>query len=273
MPLIVLSPNPMQMPQLTAIFCRTLACTASAVALLASTTVAIAPALAQPVSKLLTMGTATDYPPFEYRVSDGGEIVGFDVALAKYISQRLGFSLKLQDMAFVKIIPALQARKLDFAAAAMTPTPERRQKVDFSEIYFESRDTIAARKGANLKTLADLSDRRVGVQDGSIQEEQMDKLSATAQELRVVRFKRLPDLISAINTKKIDAAIIEDTVIATYIADNPDLEFNVISDQEPVTFAIAFPKGSPLVDDFNRIIREMKDSGELERLVRQWFNR
>ncbi|MBW4553622.1 MAG: transporter substrate-binding domain-containing protein [Aphanocapsa sp. GSE-SYN-MK-11-07L] len=269
MTLIVLPANPMQMPNLTATVYRTLAYTASAVAVLA---VAV-PAFAQSVPKLLTMGTATDYPPFEYRASDSGEIIGFDVALAKYISQRLGYNLKLQDLAFVKVIPALQAGKLDFAAAAITPTPERRQKVDFSEAYFESRNTIAARQGANLKTLADLSDRRVGVQDGSIQEEQMQKLAATAQELRVVRFKRLPDLISAIKAKKVDAAIIEDTVVATYIADHPELEFNVISNQEPVTFAIAFPKGSPLVDDFNRIIQEMKDSGELDRLVRQWFNR
>ncbi len=273
MTLIVLPPNPMHLSKLTATFCRTLTSSASAFAVLASATIIASSALAQSPAKLLTMGTATDYPPFEYRASDSGEIVGFDVALAQYITQRLGFSLKIQDMTFVKVIPALKAGKLDFAAAAITPTPERRQKVDFSEVYFESRNTIATRKGTNLKTLADLADRRVGVQDGSIQEEQMEKLAATADELRVVRFKRLPDLISAIKTKKIDAAMIEDTVIATYIAANPDLEFNLISGQEPITFAIAFPKGSPLVNDFNRIIREMKDSGELELLVREWFNR
>jgi arginine/lysine/histidine transporter system substrate-binding protein len=193
------------------------------------------------------------------------------VALAKYISQRLGFTFKLEEITFVKIIPALQAKKLDFAVAAITPTAERRQKVDFSEVYFESRDTIAARKGSNLKTLQDLVDRRVGVQDGSIQAAQMDKLADSAKELRVIRFKRLPDLISAIKTKTVDAAMIEDAVIATYTADNPDLEFSVIPDREPVQFAIAFPKGSPLVDDFNRIIQEMKDSGGLESLVREWF--
>lgn len=226
-----------------------------------------------PMQTQLKVGTATDYPPFEYRVVSGGnsEIVGFDIELAQYLGQRLGFKVKLQDMEFTTLIPALQAGKLDFAISAMTPTAERRQKVDFSVPYFESRDTIVAHKGSNLRTFKDLMDKTVGVQEGTIQERQIQSVAKTVRGLEVVRIKRIPDLIQAIKDGKIAAAIIEDMVVATYVEDNPDLEFTVIAEQEPVQFAIALPKGSAMVEQFNRVIQDMKASGEMELLVRRWF--
>jgi ABC-type amino acid transport substrate-binding protein len=51
------------------------------------------------------------------------EIVGFNIELAQYLGQKLGFKVKLQDMEFVDLIPALEKGKLDFAISALTPTP------------------------------------------------------------------------------------------------------------------------------------------------------
>ncbi len=125
----------------------------------------------------LTMVTSADYPPYEYRDTATGkdEIIGFDTDIAKYITKKLGFGLEIKDTDFNGIIPALQSHRADFAMAGMTPTAERKKNVDFSDIYYEAKNTIVARKGSNLKKPEDLAGKKVGVQLGSIQEKAAKK--------------------------------------------------------------------------------------------------
>jgi Bacterial extracellular solute-binding proteins, family 3. len=67
--------------------------------------------------------------------------------------------------------------------------------------------------------------------------------------------------------------VIEDTVATGYAAANPDLEFNTIPNTEESGSAIAFPKGSRLVPEFNRVLQQMKASGQIKELATKWFSR
>ncbi|MGQ9838642.1 MAG: hypothetical protein ACUVRV_11945 [Cyanobacteriota bacterium] len=54
----------------------------------------------------------------------------------------------------------------------------------------------------------------------------------------------------------------------------PNLEFNIIPEADPDAprgSAIAFPKGSPHMADFNRILAEIKASGKMDELIVKWF--
>jgi polar amino acid transport system substrate-binding protein len=226
--------------------------------------------VAQNTGRKLIMVTSADYPPYEFRKTGaGGEIVGFDVDIAKYITRELGYELEIRDTDFSGIIPALQSGRADFAMAGMTPTPERRQNVDFSDIYYEAKNTIVAKKGSNLTEITNLSGKRVGVQLGSTQEKFAKE---NIKGAKIASLNRTGDLIQEIKANRIDAAIIEDTIARGFIANNPDLEFNAIpSSPEEAGSAIAFPKGSPLVQPFNSILQRMKQTGEIEALVKKWF--
>ncbi|WP_448572487.1 transporter substrate-binding domain-containing protein [Trichothermofontia sp.] len=220
----------------------------------------------------LTLGTATNYPPFEYRDErlNAHEIVGFDIAIARYIAQRLGYRITLRDMSFNELIPALQADQLDWAMAAITPTPERLEKVAFSDVYFESQNTIVSRQEQPLTQTADLAGKRVGVQLGSIQAAYAQKL-ATAMPVTLISHQRISELIQALRQAELDAAIIEDKIAEVYLEDDPTLMVSIIPNVEPMGSAIAFPKTSELVDEVNRVLQEMRENGELDRLIRQWF--
>ncbi|MBE9189274.1 ABC transporter substrate-binding protein/permease [Gloeocapsopsis crepidinum LEGE 06123] len=217
--------------------------------------------------RTLVMVTSADYPPYEFRdTAAGNEIIGFDIDIANYIAQELGFELKIQDTDFSGIIPALQSQRADFAMAGMTPTEERRQNVDFSDIYYAAKNTIVALQGSNLEEPEDLAGKRVGVQLGSIQE-------TTAREFEnvtIVPLNRTGEIIQEVKARRVDAAIIEDTIATGFVANNPDLEFNTIEAGEGGS-AIAFPRGSPLVADFNRVLQQMQSSGEIDRLINKWF--
>lgn len=228
-----------------------------------------------PAPQKLVMATSADYPPYEFRDTAGGknEIIGFDVDIANYITKQLNYTLEIKDMDFNGLLPALQAKRVDFVMAGMTPTEERKKAAEFTDIYFEAKNTIIAVKGSNLKKVEELAGKSVGVQLGSIQEGDMKKAAEKVQGINLKPLNKIGDLIQEIKSKRIDAAIVEDTVAKGYVAANPDLEFNVIPSDGPSGSAIAFPKGSPLVKPFNEVLTQMKQKGEVEKLVKKWFEK
>ena len=82
--------------------------------------------------------------PFEY--VEGKDIAGFDISMGEYIAAKAGVKLDIVDMAFDSLIPALQAGSIDFIAAGMSITEERKKNVDFSVPYYASEQVIIIRK-------------------------------------------------------------------------------------------------------------------------------
>ncbi|WAL59354.1 transporter substrate-binding domain-containing protein [Thermocoleostomius sinensis] len=217
----------------------------------------------------LVMATSADYPPYEFVDSASGsqEIIGFDVDIAEYITNELGYELEIQNIDFNGLIPALQANRADFVMAGMTPTEERKQNVDFSDIYYEAKNTIVSRQGSDLTTTESLNGKTVGVQLGSIQEGAAKEI----QGANVKSLNRISEMIQELKAGRVDALIIEDTVASGFVANNPDLQFTEIPTAGEAGSAIAFPKGSELRDEFNTVLREMQQNGTMEELVNKWF--
>lgn len=94
-------------------------------------------------SDTLKLGTNAAFPPFEY--VDGKDIVGFDITMGQMIAKTAGSKLVVVDMAFDSLIPALQSGSIDFIAAGMSVTEERKKNVDFSDAYFASEQVIIVR--------------------------------------------------------------------------------------------------------------------------------
>lgn len=222
------------------------------------------------VRPTLILATSSDYPPFNYRDTATGsdEIIGFNIDLAKSIAARLGYKIEIFDTDFNGIIPALQSRRADFSVASMVPTEERKQNVDFSDLYYETKSTIVSQKGSGLKTDEDLNGKKVGVALASVQERRAKKIRNARLETRT----KISDLIEEIKIGRLDAALLESTVAPGFVAQNPQLEYHIIPNLEPFGYAIAFPKGSPLRHRFNSVLNQMKQRGEIERLAEKWLN-
>ncbi|MFD1736372.1 transporter substrate-binding domain-containing protein [Bacillus salitolerans] len=222
--------------------------------------------------KKLVMATSADYPPYEFIDTEKGEeIIGFDVDIAKYITNELGYELEIVDMDFTTLITAMNGGKADFILAGMTPTPERLENADFSDIYFTAKHLIVSKKDSGINTIDDLAGKKVGVQTGSIQEGKADEIAETVN-ITIESRNRVPELVQEILAGRFDAAIIEDTVAAGHFKNNPELVGFAIEDGESdAGSAIAFPKDSDLTEEFNRVLNEMKENGELDKLIVKWF--
>lgn len=220
----------------------------------------------------LVMGTSADYPPYEFIDTAGsGEIIGFDVDIANYIADKLGFELEIRDMDFNGLIGALGSGRLDFVLAGMTPTPERLENVDFSDIYYVAEQTIVSKAENGIDTLDKLAGKKLGVQLGSIQVDLAEDIAEEVGDVQIEFRNKISDLIQELKSNRIDGAIIEDKVAEGHLANNPELTMFVIQEEGEAGSAIAFPKGSELVDQFNEVLREMEQNGELEKLIEKWF--
>lgn len=222
--------------------------------------------------KVLKMGTSADFPPFEFvDTAKGEDIIGFDVDLANAITKKLGYELEIQDMDFAGLIEALKSKRVDIVLSGMSATDERRKSVDFSDIYYTADQMIVYKNESALKSVEDLAGKTVGVQTGSIQEEKANEIKKTT-DIKIESRNRVPEIVQEVKAGRFDAIVLEDAIAKGYLEKNKDLAGFTLEGDEENGFAIAFPKGNDeLVAEFNKVIAEMKENGELEKLSVKWF--
>ena len=224
-------------------------------------------------SKTLLMGTSADYPPFEYvDTAVGDEIIGFDIDLAKMVAKELGYELEIKDMDFNGLIPALQAQSLDIVVAGMDGNNEERKEViDFSTPYFTATNMVITMKDSNIKNAEDLKGKKVGAQTASVQEKgakSLEKEYGYTVESR----DRVPDLFQEIQSGHLDAIVITDVVANGYMESNKDLSSFELPEEHKLGLSMAFQKDSPLTAEFDQVLKELQDKGEVEKLVLKWFS-
>lgn len=220
---------------------------------------------------VLKMGTSAEFAPFESR-NPQGEIVGFDIDLANYIADELGYELEITDMKFDGLIGALQNDRVDLVLAGMSATDQRRENVDFSTEYNHSGEMFITAENSDIKTLEDLEGLTVGVQLGTIQEEGAKKI--IEEEGIDFELKSLDDsgaLIQEILSGRIEVAYMDKEVALGYL-EQQDLEgFDDPTTSSP-GMAVAFPKGSDLVDDVNEVLAKAEESGFMKELQDKWLS-
>jgi ABC-type amino acid transport substrate-binding protein len=218
----------------------------------------------------IVIGTSADYPPYEFHKSIEGKdtIVGFDIEIAKEIAKDLGVELEIKDMKFDGLLAALETGNIDFVAAGMTPTEDRKKNVDFSEIYYTAVQCIIVRAEdeSTIKSLEDLKNKKVGVQKGAVQE-QLAKEQLTSSEIKPLG--KVSDLILSLSTKKVDAVIVELPVAKAYVQQNSALVLSKIQlKTEEEGSAVAVKKGNEdLVNSINTTIDRLVSGKAIDKFV------
>ncbi len=131
-------------------------------------------------TETVDMYTESGFAPYEfvytsgYPVSDGTAeegaytLQGIDVAIACQVAENLKCKLVIHDVAFDSIISHLNAADgKALAAAGLTINEERKQEVDFSNVYSSSTLSIVCAEDADYQNLKDLSGLKIGVQEGT----------------------------------------------------------------------------------------------------------
>ena len=221
--------------------------------------------------KLVTC-THLSYKPFQY--SEGDKTVGFDVDLVNLIAKDLGVEQTIFDTPFETITSgtSFNANQCDLAAAGMTITDERKQAIDFSDPYFDAEQALLVKKGSNLKTLADLKGKKLGVQQDTTGEKYAND-NAAANGYTVVQFEDLPLSETAVRTGAVDAVINDNGVLYDYVKEFPDTE---VTTEFPTNekYGIGVKKGNTaLLTKVNDVLKKAKSDGEYDKIYEKWFGK
>ncbi|HEH9263322.1 TPA: ABC transporter permease subunit [Staphylococcus aureus] len=210
----------------------------------------------------LRVGLSADYAPmeFEHTVNGKTEYAGVDIDLAKKIAKDNNLKLKIVNMSFDSLLGALKTGKIDIIISGMTSTPERKKQVDFSDSYMMTKNIMLVKKDKvnEYKDIKDFNNKKVGAQKGTEQE----KIAQTEIEnASITSLSRLPDVILALKSGKVEGAVVEKPVAEAYLKQNPKLGIsNVKFNEEEKDTVIAVPKDSPkLLSQINKTIKEVKD--------------
>ncbi|MCR4891241.1 MAG: ABC transporter substrate-binding protein [Lachnospiraceae bacterium] len=212
------------------------------------------------------MATNAYFPPYEYH--RGGELDGIDVAIGKVIAEKMGLELKLNDMEFDEVINSVRNGESDIAISTLTITDERKKLVDFSEPYASGIQSIIVRVDSHITSEDDLANaKKIGVQKDSTGEAYF---ISNYGDSKVVSYDKVSTSLLDLNSGAIDAIVIDRDVSLKYVEGRMDLnvlETGAIEEE----YGIAITKGNDaLRDEINAILKEMKQSGELEKIISKY---
>ena len=214
------------------------------------------------------------FAPFESLSVDSKgntEYVGFDIDLLKAMAKDLGFSYTIDNMDFNGLVGALQSSRDDFVISGISPTAERKKTVDFTDSYFTCKTAVIEKKGGKITDVAGLKGKKIAASFGTDYETFAKSAGAVVSSMDSSTLV-MQELLSG----RVEGAILDASQAAVQVKQNSGLEYHVLSSAElnggvSDTFAIACPKGSPLVTTFNTELKKLQDNGTVSKLITKWM--
>ncbi|MHB8172072.1 MAG: basic amino acid ABC transporter substrate-binding protein [Thermincolia bacterium] len=217
--------------------------------------------------KKYVFASDTAYAPFEFQDKDG-KYVGFDMDLIDAIAKAAGFEYEIKSLNFDGVLAAVQSGNVDGAISAITIKPERAEKFDFSEPYFEANQSIAVKVDNDaIKSLADLKGKVIAVQIGTTGAME----AAKVEGVTVKTFNNIPEAFLELKNGGADAVMNDIPVTAEYIKKNADVKvaFEIPTGEK---YGIGVNKGNKeLLEKINQGLKAVKENGEYDKIYEKWF--
>ena len=214
----------------------------------------------------LVMATNAEVPPYEFH--EGDDVVGIDADIARAIGEEMGMEVKIEDMAFDSIIPAVTSGKADFGAAGMTVTEDRKKNVDFTDTYATATQVLIVKEGRDIAGPDDLTGKKIGVQLGTTGDIYADDI----EDAKVERYNKGFEAVQALTQDKIDAVVIDGEPAKEFVAEADGLKIldEAFTEEE---YAIAVAKDNDdLLKKMNEALASLKESGKIDEIVAKYIS-
>ncbi|MFC6288399.1 ABC transporter substrate-binding protein [Nocardioides sp. GCM10027113] len=220
-------------------------------------------------SGTLTVCSDVPYPPFDTR--DGDTYTGFDGDLINEIASRLELDVSLRDQAFEGLQSglALNSQQCDLVSAAMTITEEREQNLDFSEGYYDSKQSLLVPEDSDIESIEDLDGVQVAVQQGTTGKTYAEENAPEGAEL--VTFPSDGEMYTAIKAGQI-GAILQD--LPVNLSHEQDGGFKVVETYdtgEQYGFGFREEGSDALQEAVNGALQDMRDDGTYDEIYNKYF--
>ena len=244
------------------------------IALLLLVTTACAVGAVSSNDNVLVIGLDDNFAPMGFR-DERGNIVGFDVDLAKETAKRMDVTFRFKAIDWNDKERELDSGNIDLIWNALDITPERREQFLFSKPYMETRQIILVKKGntQNIHSEGSLEGKRIGTQTGSSPEDYL-KETGKGHFAEFKTYDNFKDAFKALDDDEVDALVC-DEVLARYEINQDGGKFEVIGiTVGPFNeIGIGFRKGDvELRDQVQAAFDEVVADGTARKISEKWFS-
>lgn len=237
----------------------------------AATTPAPAPATGP-----VRFGVAAEpYPPFSSKDA-AGTWVGFEMDLYKAVCEAEKMNCELVEVAWDGIIPALNEKKIDVIWSSMSRTEERRKVIDFTDMYYDSANTMIGRADDTTKIDMNAPDsmkgKVIGVQTSTIHANFVQKYFGGAAEVKL--YDTLDNALADLAAGRLDYVSESATSLAPFLEAHKDFATKISWPLDPI-FGEGVGGGirkddTALKDQLNKGIAEVVKSGKYDEMMKAY---
>jgi len=221
----------------------------------------------------LKIGMTGNQPPFAM-MSKSGTLIGYEVEIAKLLAQAMQVELKIEQMPFADLLPALEAGKIDAVMSGMTITPARNLKVAFIGPYTISGKSILTRSpklseamDANAVNQAEI---KLVTLKGSTSESFVKGYLGNTNLTLVDNYDQAVEMLLK---DEVDALVADYPVCAITQLRHPEANFASLTQPltiEPIGMALP-PDDALFLNMVQNYLNSLQMLGTLEALEEKWF--
>lgn len=227
---------------------------------------------------VLVVGFDDTFAPMGFK-DDNGEIVSFDIDLAKEIGEIIGFEFEFQNIDWDLKEAELENGNIDLIWNGYSITSERQEKILFSDPYMENSQIIIVLSEFGIKTKDELVGKTVSVQKNSSAYESVMKDEGFVNSLKdqaVIQYDTNIDCFNDLVAKRSDAIVVDEVLARYYIKqqDNPEIYYILEEDFGDEEYAISMHKDDEeLCNKINNALNEIVESGKYDEIYQRWFKK
>lgn len=222
--------------------------------------------------KEFILGLDDSFPPMGFR-DENNEIVGFDIDVAKEVCARLGVQLVCQPIDWNAKEQELNTGNIDCIWNGFTITEERKQKIAFTEPYVDNAQVVVVKASSPVRTLADLSGKKIGLQAGSSAAQAVDDTPDFKKSLKeIVEFKDNLTALMDLEIGGVDGVVL-DLLVANDNINRSGKDFRILDESlSKEEYGVGFRKNDlKLRDAVQEQLVAMAQDGTLADIAVKWF--
>ena len=227
----------------------------------------------QDKTKTLVVGLDDTFAPMGFR-DDKGQLVGFDIDLAKAVAEKVGYEVSFQPIDWAMKETELNSGNIDCIWNGYSITEERKTKVAFSTPYLDNAQLIITLAGSDIDSKADLADKTVSVQKESsaLDAVTADDIAASLKE--IVEFDTNIDCFMELDAQRCDAIVCDEVLARYIIKQRGEEKYNILADDfGKEEYGVGFRlTDTDLVNSVNKALEDLKADGTYKEIYTKWFS-
>lgn len=223
-----------------------------------------------------TIGTGPTFMPYQIQDNKGGytgKHPGLEIEIFKAIAKKEHISYTFKPMELTANITALEGNQTDGILAALMITPERKEKMDFSNSYLSVGLTLAAPINSKIKSWSDLKGKTVAVKAGSTSE----AFAESMQKKYGFKLRHFKDSNTELNDVLVGntVAAVDSTATVEYAIKNK-MKLHLVGkayNKNPVAFGVKKGTHKKLLRQFNAGLKAIKADGTYNKIISTYLGK